>query len=73
MNHEKVDIDKVMALELVWTMTNNPELPYFCEFNNHELEVRINDYPAEPFYTLLKDNKVLCSFDSWPPLWKKIK
>jgi hypothetical protein len=33
--------------------------------------VRLGDFPAEPFYTLLIDGIEVESFDDWPPAWTR--
>lgn len=33
--------------------------------------VRLNDFPDEPLYTLIIDDKEVVHFDNWPQDWKK--
>jgi hypothetical protein len=56
---------------LRWKKTDNAEFVYTavdpCE---GVLVIRLNDFPAEPLYTLLCDRVPIESVDNWPPAWQ---
>lgn len=54
---------------IVWNRTKSAEFPYQTTSEGKQLKIRINDFPAEPFYTLLVDGKAEESFDDWPTAW----
>jgi len=56
---------------LYWAKSTNPEYPYQVNWNGHELEIRVNDFPAEPLYTLIADGAPVESFDDWPTAWER--
>jgi len=64
-------IPKEFTEFLVWNRTKDEIYPYsFLDTEDSEFRIRINDFPEEPLYTLLKDGKALMSFDDWPNNWK---
>ena len=54
-----------------WQSTGDPERPLRASVGSDEWEIRINDFPAEPFYSLLVKGKKVLDFDDWPPVWTK--
>jgi hypothetical protein len=34
-------------------------------------EIRLNDFPAQPLYTLLIDGEAALDFDDWPVAWQR--
>jgi hypothetical protein len=56
---------------LRWKKTDDAEFVYTavdpCE---GALVIRLNDFPAEPLYTLLCDAVPVESFDDWPQAWQ---
>ena len=37
-----------------WRRTEDGEWPYYAEVDGHVLRVRVNDFPAEPLYSLVR-------------------
>lgn len=58
-------------LNLKWDKTGKGEFPYILNYDNHVLQIRINDFPEEPLYSLIVDSEVICDFEKWPPNWIK--
>jgi hypothetical protein len=57
--------------ELTWYKTGTAQYPFAnTDDEDHDFKIRINDFPEEPLYTLIKDGKALCSFNDWPDYWK---
>lgn len=61
----------LVAMPLRWRHSGDGEIPYRCEYAGRRLAVRVNDFPAEPLYTLLADGAELTDLDDWPAAWTK--
>jgi hypothetical protein len=60
----------LLQRNLRWTKTDDAEFVYKAiDPNEGTLLVRLNDFPAEPQYTLLRDRVPIESFDDWPAGW----
>lgn len=66
-----VKLDNYLEQLVNWDKTTNPEYPYQAMIGGHQWILRINDFPAEPFYTLFIDGDVKLDFDDWPFSWKR--
>ena len=48
-----VPIGDILNKETIfWKSTSNPIYPYKANIEGHDLELRVNDFPDEPLYTL---------------------
>lgn len=54
-----------------WAAAENGEFPYAVEVTGERWTIRVNDFPAEPLYTLLVDGVEQLDLDDWPPAWTK--
>jgi hypothetical protein len=54
---------------IAWEHTGDGELPYRANVDGAELRVRVNDFPAEPLYTLLVNGQLECDLEDWPEVW----
>jgi hypothetical protein len=59
------------ATPIRWQHSGDGEFPYHAEIDGRTLTVRVNDFPAEPLYTLLVDGAELVDLDAWPPVWRR--
>jgi hypothetical protein len=59
------------AMPLVWEHTGDGEVPYRATIGERVLTVRVNDFPAEPLYTLLVDGHEVEHLEDWPEAWQK--
>ncbi len=59
------------ATPLVFSATGDGEVPYVTEHEGRTLRVRVNDFPAEPLYTLLVDGIEIEDLEDWPGRWVK--
>jgi hypothetical protein len=57
------------GLPITWEHTGDGEVPYRATVDGVELLVRVNDFPAEPLYTLLVNGQVQLDLEDWPPHW----
>lgn len=56
---------------LTWKATGDAEYPYEVYYDSKRYIIRVNDFPAEPFYSLVEGGDVLEDFDDWPGSWQK--
>jgi hypothetical protein len=54
---------------ITWKHTGDGELPYRAQVEGRALAIRINDFPAEPLYTLIIDGEEIADLDDWPTRW----
>ncbi len=54
-----------------WQRTTDGEWPYRAFAEGRELRIRVNDFPAEPLYSLFVDDEHATDLDDWPPVWLK--
>ena len=57
------------GLPIAWEHTGDGELPYRATVDGAELLVRVNDFPAEPLYSLLVNGRLECDLEDWPAPW----
>jgi hypothetical protein len=54
---------------IAWEHTGDGELPYRATVDGAELLVQVNDFPAEPLYSLLVNGRRECDLEDWPGPW----
>lgn len=59
------------AREITWRATKSAEVPYEAEVDGQRWAVRVNDFPAEPLYTLLVDGARVLDLEDWPRAWHR--
>lgn len=59
---------------ILWKTAPKQEKPivFIAEEAGATLEIRINEFPVEPLYSLLKNGTVLLHFDDWPVVWGEL-
>jgi hypothetical protein len=58
-----------LDLSLEWNRSKNSEHPFYTQYNGHNLQIRLNDFPDEHLYSIIEDEKPICDFDDWPENW----
>ena len=66
-----MNVENLLGLPLHWDATGDGEHPYRCEVDGTQYVVRINDFPAEPLYSVMAGGRVLGNIDDWPPGWQR--
>lgn len=61
----------IFARQLAWHATGHASLPYEVQVDKQHFEVRLNQLPNIPMYTLLINGKKVVDFASWPALWQR--
>jgi hypothetical protein len=56
-------------MAIVWEHTGDGEVPYQATIGGAELSVRVNDFPAEPLYSLLVNGQLDQDLEDWPERW----
>jgi hypothetical protein len=54
-----------------WEAGREGEFPYQVMIEGRHWEIRVNDFPAEPLYTLMIDGQEGFDLEDWPALWKR--
>jgi len=44
---------------------------YKASINGQAWEIRLNDFPSEPAYTLIVERQEILHFNDWPECWIK--
>ena len=57
--------------DVTWQSVNDPERPYQALVSGVTWQIRLNDFPAEPLYTLLIDDQPVGDLDDWPEAWQR--
>lgn len=63
--------DGLVDQPIAWQRTTDGEYPYQATHDGVTLIVRVNDFPAEPLYTLLVDYRPVLDLDDWPAAWQR--
>ena len=63
--------EKRRTMPLVWEHTGDGEVPYRTRVGERILTIRVNDFPAEPLYTLFVDGEEVEELEDWPVAWLK--
>jgi hypothetical protein len=56
---------------ITWQYTGDGERPYRAVAGGAELVVQVNDFPAEPLYTLLVNGQPGPDLEDWPAAWTR--
>jgi hypothetical protein len=65
------DLTELTARPIAWQHSGDGEYPYQAEIDGRALTVRVNDFPADPLYTLLVDGAELADLPDWPEPWRR--
>lgn len=62
--------EKLVATRIPWEHTGDGEVPYSAKLGQATLAIRVNDFPAEPLYTLIANGEEIVDMDDWPAAWE---
>jgi hypothetical protein len=62
---------KPSARRVSWHPTGKGEHPYEAVVGGQRWVLRVNDFPAEPMYTVLVDGVAVEDVESWPAGWER--
>lgn len=65
------DYPELLTTRLVWSPSppNSQYLVYHAVVDGKPWNIRMNDFPDEPLYTLLVDRAAVIHFNDWPAFW----
>ncbi len=66
-----LDSKEYLRGNVVWEKTEDPIFPYSAIVDGKRLQLRVNDFPEEPLYTLIVDGVEVVSFDDFPKNWSR--
>ena len=55
--------------DIQWRGTWNAEYPFRTYINGQTYRIRVNDWPDNPMFSFIENNKVIFDFDDWPNNW----
>ncbi|GAA1023954.1 hypothetical protein Aple_091320 [Acrocarpospora pleiomorpha] len=59
------------ATAIGWAHTGDGEFPYQASAGADALLIRVNDFPAEPLYTLIVNGHEHLDLEDWPAAWAR--
>ena len=59
------------SIAIDWERTLDGEYPYRTTISGKRCTIRVNNFPAEPIYTLLIDGQDALDLEDWPAVWTK--
>lgn len=54
-----------------WQKGDAASVPYCAMVDGQHWQLRLNDFPVDPMYTLMIDGVVMEEFDDWPQGWQR--
>lgn len=54
------------AKDVSWSTNGKSNIPFTAQVDGKAWDLRVNNFPDEPLYTLLVDNKPILTFDDIP-------
>ena len=60
-----------LTMPIIWKSAANAEFPWIALVDGRVLVIRVNDFPAEPLYTLFIDDTPAAHLEEWPPAWHR--
>lgn len=64
-------MDARTARAVAWEASGDAEYPWRAVLDGHETRIRINDFPAEPLYSVIIAHQSVGELEDWPPTWRK--
>ena len=64
-------VDAATRRKIQWNVTGNADIPYHANVDQAHWQLQVNDFPAEPLYTLLIDDQPVGDLDDWPEAWQR--
>ena len=69
--HTTPGLGALLARELTWIATGDPEYPWATEVDRGRWQIRLNDFPDDFMYSLVIDGKGSGDFHDWPETWRR--
>lgn len=62
-------IERLLVHRIEWQATGDSEYPYVAQLGHHSYRIGVNDFPAEPLYTLFVGDDPMVDLEDWPAAW----
>ena len=63
------DLRRALARPIEWKLADDSERPWMADVDGRRWSARLNDFPDEPMYGLIIDDKPVGNFHDWPDTW----
>ena len=63
--------ERYTGRDVQWAATGNVFVPFQAAVGGAVWAARLNEFPAEPMYTLFIDGREIGFVDDWPDAWAK--
>ena len=64
-------IEDLIVTPITFTHTGDGERPYTATVHGVTVLIEVNDFPAEPLYSVLVGGQPLAHLEDWPPAWNR--
>lgn len=64
-------LSRCLRTEVRWDESGDDERPYRASVGGENWSLRLNDFPAQPLYTLFVGAKEIGHVEDWPAAWKR--
>ena len=71
MGNDPRDMETLIRMPVEWQETDDADFPYRTRLDNIEWRIRIDDFPDEPLFSLIREGKHVADFDDRPSFWKR--
>jgi len=61
----------LLSRRIDWKRSDDAIFPYHAEIDGKLARLRVNDFPAEPLYTIFVDEREVGDIDDWPANWSR--
>ena len=58
-----------LSEKIRWKESSNPEFPLRTDHDGDQLQLRLNDFPAESLYTLFVNDREIMDLEDLPENW----
>jgi len=60
-----------LTQHVAWSSSKDLSFFYTANVGGEKWDIRLGDFPDEPFYTLIRDQYPNFQFNDWPSFWEK--
>jgi hypothetical protein len=68
---QQINTHAARERKVQWQRGDAASMPYCATVDGQNWQIRLNDFPLEPMYSLLIDGLVVEDFDDWPQGWQR--
>ena len=64
-----MDAGSIKTKSIHWSKTTDAEFSYAATIDGRSLRLRINDFPEEPYFTVMEGDRELFDIEGWTEGW----